>query len=94
MGKKKSGDGGSSLFVSLATTGAVFGARKVLAVAWAKTTGKTAPTDPADRSVSIVEALCFAALAGIVGEVVRLLMARATTPAELPAAEAGAPEAS
>lgn len=93
MGKKKSG-GGGQLFVSLATTAAVFGARKVLAATWSKTTGKTAPTDPADRSVSIVEALTFAALAGIVGEVVRLLMARATTPAELPAAEADAAEAS
>lgn len=92
MGKKKSGDGGN-LFASLATTAAVFGARKVLAAGWSKATGKAAPTDPADRSVSVVEALTFAAIAGIVAEIIKLLMARATTPAPLPAAEADAPEA-
>lgn len=92
MGKKNS-DGGK-LFASIATTAAVFGARKVLAAGWSKATGKDAPTDPADRDISIIEALSFAALAGVVAEVIKLLMARATTPASLPAAEADAREAS
>lgn len=90
---KKSGGGGGSVFVTLATTGAVFIARKGLAAGWSRATGKTAPTDPADRSVSITEALAFAALAGIVGEIVKLLVARATARPALAAAEAEAPEA-
>lgn len=92
MGKKNS-DGGNFV-VSLATTAAVMGSRKVLAAGWSKATGKDAPTDPADREISVVESLIFAAVAGIVAEVIKLLIARSTTSASLPAAEADAAEAS
>lgn len=78
MGKKS---GGGGLVVTLATTSAVFLARKGLAFAWSRATGKSAPTDPGDHSVSLGEAVTFAAIAGIVGEVVKLLVARAATPA-------------
>jgi hypothetical protein len=93
MGKKKGGDG-NKLVVTLATTAAVFGARKILAAGWSKATGKDAPLDPTDREISIIEALSFAAITGIVAEVIKLLMTRASAPAPLPAAEADAPEAS
>jgi hypothetical protein len=88
MGKKKSGSSGN-LAVTIGTAAAVFVARKGLTAAWTRATGKTPPTDPADRSVSIVEALSFAAIAGVTAEVVRLLVVRGTTkPA--PAVEATA----
>lgn len=90
---KKSGDDGGKLIVTLAMTGAVFVAKKVLGAAWSRTTGHEAPTDPRDRTVSLIEALGYAALAGIVGEVVKLLVARATSPAALPTAEADGAEA-
>lgn len=90
MGKKKSSGDGGNLVVSIATTAAVFGARKVLATGWSKATGKTAPTDPADRDISIIEALAFAAVAGMVAEIIKLAVARTTTPASLPTAEAEA----
>ncbi|MCL2583064.1 MAG: DUF4235 domain-containing protein [Streptosporangiales bacterium] len=86
MGKKKSGDG-NKLVVTMATTAAVFGARKLLAAGWSKATGKDAPMDPTDREISIIEALSFAAIAGIVAEVIKLLVARASAPEALPAAE-------
>lgn len=88
MGKKNS-DGGNFV-VSLATTAAVMGSRKVLAAGWSKASGRTAPTDPADREISIIESLVFAAAAGVVAEIIKLLIARATTSP----AEAEAPEAS
>lgn len=76
MGKKS---GGGGLIVTLATTAAVFLARKGLEASWCRATGKTPPTDPTDRSVSIAEAISFAAIAGVVGELVKLIVARATT---------------
>lgn len=92
MGKKNSGDGGNFV-VSLATTAAVMGSRKVLAAGWSKASGRTAPTDPADREISVVESLIFAAVAGVIAEVIKLLIARSTTSAS-PAAEGDAAEAS
>ena len=90
---KKKGGGAGGLIATLATAVAVFLARKGLAAAWTRATGKAAPTDPADRSVSIGEAIGFAAVVGVVGELVKLLVARATTrpevTAEAEAAEAG-----
>jgi hypothetical protein len=87
---KKSGSGGG-LVVTLATTVGVFLARKGLAAGWSRATGKTAPTDPADRSVGIAEAITFAAIAGVIGELVKLIVARAATRPE--AASADSPEA-
>ena len=89
----KKNDGGK-LFVTLTTTAAVFGARKLLAAGWAKATGKEAPLDPTDREISILEALTFATVAGVVAELIKLFIARATAPAALSAAETDAAEAS
>jgi hypothetical protein len=60
------------------TAGAVFAARKLLSVAWTKATGKTPPTDPADTTVSVSEALTWAVVAGITVETTKLFAARAT----------------
>jgi hypothetical protein len=75
MGKKS---GGSRLIGTLVTAGAVFAVRKLLSVAWTKATGKTPPTDPADTTVSVSEALTWAVVAGITVETTKLFAARAT----------------
>jgi hypothetical protein len=74
---KKSGDTSKKLMTTIATAGAVWGARKLLALAWRKATGKT-PPDPADPQVHIGEALGWAALVGVTVEATRLFTARAT----------------
>lgn len=88
---KKSGGTSGKLVAALATTGAVFVARKVVTALWTRTTGKVPPTDPADPEVTIVEALGWAAVAGITVEAARLFASRATTrkvPAASDAADA------
>jgi hypothetical protein len=89
MGKKNSGTG-TKLAGTLVTAGAVFVARKALSAVWTRATGKTPPTDPADPTVSITEAITWAVIAGVTVEVTRLFAARATTRRALPAAETGA----
>ena len=74
---KKSGDASKKLATTLATAVAVWAARKLLAVAWRRATGKT-PPDPADPQVRITEALGWAALVGVTVEATRLFTARAT----------------
>jgi hypothetical protein len=73
----KSGDTGSKLVTAIATAAAVWAARKLLAVAWRRATGKTLP-DPADPQVRIAEALGWAVLVGVTVEATRLFTARAT----------------
>lgn len=87
MGKKSGGAGGK-LVATLVTAGAVFVARKTLSAVWTKATGKTPPTDPADPTVRVTEALAWAVIAGVTVEVTKLFAARATTRRALPAAEA------
>jgi hypothetical protein len=77
MSKKRS-DTNGKLVAALATTGAVFIARKVISFAWTRFTGKQPPTDPSDPSVSIAEALIWAAIAGITIEGARIFATRAT----------------
>ena len=77
MSKKRS-DTNGKLVAALATTGAVFLARKVVTIVWTRTTGKQPPTDPSDPSVSIPEALIWAAIAGITIEAARIFATRAT----------------
>lgn len=87
MGKKSGGTGGK-LVATLVTAGAVFVARKTLSAAWTRATGKTPPTDPADPTVSITEALTWAVIVGITVEVTKLFATRVTTRRALSAADA------
>lgn len=84
---KKSGNSGK-LLGAVATTVAVFVARKLVTAVWTRVTGKVPPTDPADPSVSVGEALGWAAAAGITIEAARLFATRATTKREPVAADA------
>ncbi|MBO0804999.1 MAG: DUF4235 domain-containing protein [Nocardiopsaceae bacterium] len=76
---KNSGGAGGKLVATLATTAAVYAARKVITALWTRTTGKVPPTDPADPEVTVAEALGWAAVAGVTIEAARLFAARATT---------------
>lgn len=87
---KKSGSTGGKLIGTLVTAGAVFVARKLLSAVWTRATGKEPPTDPADPTVTIAEAVTWAVIAGITVEVTKLFAAKATTRRALPAAEADA----
>ena len=89
---KKSRQSSSRLVSALATTGAVMLARKVVTLAWTRTTGKQPPTDPADPAVSILQALTWAVVAGITVEAARVFATRAT--ARRPAPDAGTSESS
>jgi hypothetical protein len=91
MSKKRS-DSGGKLVAALATTGAVYVARKTITVVWTRATGKQPPTDPSDPSVSVVQALLWAAVAGITVEAARVFAARATV--RRPQPDAGATESS
>ena|ERR1700678_3137825 len=86
MGKSNGGTGGK-IVGALVSAGAVFLVRKTLNAAWTRATGKVPPTDPADPTVSITEAVTWAVVAGITVEVTKLFAARATTRRALPAAE-------
>ena len=77
MSKKRSDSNGKMVAV-LATTGAVYVARKVITVVWTKVTGKQPPTDVSDPSVSVLQALVWAAVAGVTIEAARVFAARAT----------------
>lgn len=91
MSKKRS-DSNSKVVAALATTGAVIIARKVVTFAWTRTTGKQPPTDPADPAVTILQALSWAAIAGVTIEAARVFATRLT--ARRPEPDAGAPESS
>ena len=84
---KNSGGAGGKLVAMLATTAAVYAARKVITALWTRTTGKMPPTDPADPEVTIVEALGWAAVAGITVEAARLFATRATAHRAAPASD-------
>lgn len=89
---KKRGDSSGKMVAALATTGAVFLARKVITIAWTRTTGKQPPTDPADPNVSILQALSWAVVAGVTIEAARVFATRATIKRSAP--EASTPESS
>jgi hypothetical protein len=82
---KNSGGAGGKLVATLATTAAVFAARKVITALWTRATGKVPPTDPADPEVTVAEVLGWAAVAGITVEAARLFATRATTRRAAPA---------
>jgi len=79
MAKQKSGDGSGKLLTTVATTAAVFVARKLVTAGWTRATGKTPPTDPSDPHIGVGEALVWAAIVGGTIEATRLFTARATT---------------
>jgi hypothetical protein len=89
---KKSRKSNSRLVGTLATTGAVMLARKIVTLAWTRTTGKKPPTDPADPAVSVLQALSWAVIAGVTVEAARVFATRAT--ARRPAPEGENPESS
>ncbi len=91
MSKKRS-DSNGKLVAALATTSAVFLARKVITIVWTRTTGKQPPTDPADPSVSVLQALSWAVVAGVTIEAARVFATRATARRAQP--QASAPESS
>ena len=91
MGKKRS-DSDGKLVAALATTGAVFLARKIVTIAWTRATGKQPPTDPSDPGFSVLQALSWAAIAGVTIEAARVFATRATI--RRPQPDAGTTESS
>ncbi len=91
MSKKRS-DSQGKLVAALATTGAVYVARKVITVVWTRVTGKQPPTDASDPSVSVLQALAWAAVAGVTIEAARVFATRATV--RRPQPDAGTTEPS
>ena len=83
MAKKSDGPGGR-LLVMMASTGAVFVVRKVLAAAWTRVTGKEPPTDPTDPGVTLAQSLGWAVLVGVSVETARFAVVRATARKALP----------
>jgi Protein of unknown function (DUF4235) len=83
MSKKRSNSGGK-MVAALATTGAVFIARKLVTVIWTRITGKQPPTDPTDPAVTIMQALSWAVIAGITVEAARVFATRATARRDQP----------
>ena len=63
----------------IAAFAAAFAARKIIAFAWTRATGKEPPAHPEDPDVGLKEALGWAVVTGVVMEVVRLLATRAAT---------------
>ena len=77
MAKKGNGSN-TKLITTVAVTGVVFLLRKLLATAWTKITGKVPPTDVSDPSVSLQDALVWAAATGVVIEAARFAIVRFT----------------
>jgi Protein of unknown function (DUF4235) len=65
------------IVAGLAALGATFVARKLLAFAWTKVTGKEPPTNPEDPQVALPEALSWSMLVGVVLGGTRVLAIRA-----------------
>ena len=63
----------------IAAFAAAYAARKLIAFAWTRATGKEPPVHPEDVDVELKEALGWAVVTGVVMEAVRLLATRAAT---------------
>ncbi len=70
-------DLGTKIVSAVAAMAAAFVARKVIAFAWTRATGKEPPTHPEDLQVALSEALSWSVLTGISVEAARLLATRA-----------------
>jgi hypothetical protein len=77
MSKKKDGASGGHMAITLTSTAAAFGLRKVLGTLWTKSTGKEPPTDLSDPKVTLPEALIWAVLTAIIVETARFMLMRA-----------------
>ena len=72
----KGGDGVNKAVGAAAGFAAGYGSRKLVTFAWKRVTGKEPPSDPHDPAVSIVEALVWAIVLGVVMETARVVVAR------------------
>jgi hypothetical protein len=72
----KGGDFGSKAVNALAGAAATFVARKAIAFAWTKATGKQPPAKAEDPSVNLGEALAWTVIVGAAVSVARLLAVR------------------
>jgi hypothetical protein len=70
-------DLGTKIVSAVAAMAAAFVARKLIAFAWTKATGKEPPTHPEDPQVALPEALSWSVLTGVSVEAARLLATRA-----------------
>jgi hypothetical protein len=71
------GDIGWRVMAAGAALASGFVARRVITVAWKKTTGKEPPTNPESPDVHLGEAIGWAVVMGVGMEVARLLATRA-----------------
>lgn len=71
------GDIGWRLMAGAAAFAGGFVAKKVITMAWKKTTGKEPPTNPESPDVALHEAIGWAVIMGVGMEVARLLATRA-----------------
>ncbi|GAA4146481.1 DUF4235 domain-containing protein [Actinomadura keratinilytica] len=71
------GDIGWRLVAGAAAFAGGFAARKLITLAWKKTTGKEPPTNPESPEVALSEAVGWAVIMGVGMEVARLLATRA-----------------
>ena len=63
----------------IAAFAAAYAARKLIAFAWTRATGREPPVHPEDLDVELKEALGWALVTGVVMEAARLLATRAAT---------------
>jgi hypothetical protein len=63
----------------IAAFAAAWVARKLIALAWTRATGKEPPVHPEDLDVDLKEALGWAVVTGVAMEAVRLVATRAAT---------------
>ncbi|SNR92081.1 DUF4235 domain-containing protein [Actinomadura mexicana] len=71
------GDMGWRVMAGAAAFAGGFVAKKVITLAWKKSTGKEPPTNPESPDVALAEAIGWAVVMGVGMEVARLLATRA-----------------
>ncbi|NDU74030.1 DUF4235 domain-containing protein [Actinomadura sp. DSM 109109] len=71
------GDIGWRVMAGAAAFAGGFVAKKVITLAWKKSTGKEPPTNPESPDVALAEAIGWAVVMGVGSEVARLLATRA-----------------
>lgn len=69
-------EGVNGLLVSGIAAGGAFLARRLIGYGWKKTMKSDPPKNPADRDVSLGEAMAWTLITGIIAALVRLLVRR------------------
>lgn len=69
-------DGVNGLLVSFIAAGSAYLVRKALGYGWKKTMKTDPPKNPADRDVSLKEALAWTLISGVIAALVRLFVRR------------------